>query len=82
MLKAEAVNRRPSKLRPTPQLLQAETHAVAPPGRDPPIGFDENRREKRKKNGENREERESRGKKWRREKKNGANERERKKKKD
>jgi hypothetical protein len=57
LLKAETVNRHPSKPRPMPQLLQAETHAVAPPNRDLPVGFDENgSTEKRKKNGRERTE--------------------------
>jgi hypothetical protein len=59
LLKAETVNRRPSKLRPTPQLLQAETHAVTPLDQDPPVGFDENGSTKKRK------------KKWKKEKISG-----------
>ena len=46
-----------SRPRPMSSPLQAETHAAAPPDRDPPVGFDENGREKRKKKMEERERR-------------------------
>jgi hypothetical protein len=72
LLKAETVNRRPSRPRPTPQLLQAETHR---------LGLMKTGERKGKKMEERTEKRgRAEEKKWKREN-IGQNERERKKKK-